>query len=416
MAHVAAAPGRGTQEAIVIRHLFKLVWNRKRSTALVVLEIFCSFLVVFVIATASLHFATNYKRPLGFDYQNVWHISVDMKVMSDDQWTPEMVTRMGRLLAELRTIPQVEAAANAQIAPYQFGDMNGIRSVDGHSVEISMNQVTDDFAKVMSMKMSRGRWFSAEDDAATYDPVIMNRRAATIFFGTDAAVGRVVPQESALGMDHGWRVVGVVDEFRKGGELSGNVPYIFMRKRVDQPKDRPGPNLLVRMAPGTRREVEQTIVAKLRGIAPEWSYEIKPLSEERRSAMRFTLIPIGIGATIAAFMMLMVGLGLLGVLWQNVALRYTELGLRRAVGASKTAIRRQVLTETIAVATFGLVVAVILIAQIPILGLIPMFPRTTLATGLVLSLAIMYGFVMICAYYPSRIATQIEPANALRAE
>jgi ABC-type antimicrobial peptide transport system permease subunit len=45
-----------------------------------------------------------------------------------------------------------------------------------------------------------------------------------------------------------------------------------------------------------------------------------------------------------------------------------------------------------------------------------MFPRTTLATGLVLSLAIMYGFVMICAYYPSRIATQIEPANALRAE
>lgn len=402
----------------MIRHLFKLVWNRKRSTALVVLEIFCSFLVVFVIATSTLRFAMNYNKPLGFDYQNVWRVGVDMKVATDDEWTPEMVSRMSRMLRELRSIPQIESAANAQIAPYSFGDMVGVRPVNGHSTEISMNEVTDDFAKVMKMHVVRGRFFSAEDDGAQYTPVVMNRRAAEIFFGTDAAVGKKVPMDEAMGEDKGldWRVVGVVDEFRKAGELSGSRPYIFMRKNLDSPKFRPGPNLMVRVKPGTSPELEQTIIAKLRGVAPDWTVEIKPLTEDRRSSLRFTLIPVGIGATVAAFMMLMVGLGLLAVLWQNVVLRYTELGLRRAVGAAATAIRKQVLLESIAVATFGLVVGVLLIAQIPILGLMPFLSRALLTAGVLLSLAVMYGFVVICAYYPSRIATQIEPATALRAE
>ena len=33
------------------RHLLKLVWNRKRTNALIILEIFFSFLVVFLVAT-----------------------------------------------------------------------------------------------------------------------------------------------------------------------------------------------------------------------------------------------------------------------------------------------------------------------------------------------------------------------------
>ena len=36
----------------MIRHLLRLVWNRKRANALLMLEIFFSFLVVFVVSTA----------------------------------------------------------------------------------------------------------------------------------------------------------------------------------------------------------------------------------------------------------------------------------------------------------------------------------------------------------------------------
>ncbi len=60
----------------MIRHLLKLVWNRKRSNALMILEICASFLVVFVVATLGLFFLDNYRRPLGFEWKNVWNVRV----------------------------------------------------------------------------------------------------------------------------------------------------------------------------------------------------------------------------------------------------------------------------------------------------------------------------------------------------
>ncbi len=68
----------------MMRHLFKLVWNRKRSNALIILEIFFSFLVVFIVATLGVYFWDNYRRPLGFSYQDVWRIEVDTKAGNEE--------------------------------------------------------------------------------------------------------------------------------------------------------------------------------------------------------------------------------------------------------------------------------------------------------------------------------------------
>ena len=57
------------------RHLLKLVWNRKRTNGLMILEIFFSFLVVFVVATLGIYFWDNYRQPLGFSWQNVWKVT-----------------------------------------------------------------------------------------------------------------------------------------------------------------------------------------------------------------------------------------------------------------------------------------------------------------------------------------------------
>ena len=42
----------------MIRHLFKLVWNRKRTNVLIILEIFFSFLVVFLVSTLGIFVCT----------------------------------------------------------------------------------------------------------------------------------------------------------------------------------------------------------------------------------------------------------------------------------------------------------------------------------------------------------------------
>ena len=53
LAHVAAAPGAGAEGSLaMIRHLFKLIWNRKRTNVLMMTEIFVSFLVLFAVVGA----------------------------------------------------------------------------------------------------------------------------------------------------------------------------------------------------------------------------------------------------------------------------------------------------------------------------------------------------------------------------
>ena len=56
----------------MIRHLCKLVWNRKRANALTAFQIFISFLLVFITASLAVDKAGNYRRPLGFSYENRW--------------------------------------------------------------------------------------------------------------------------------------------------------------------------------------------------------------------------------------------------------------------------------------------------------------------------------------------------------
>ena len=58
----------------MIAQMFKLVWNRKRANVLLIGELLCAFLVVFAVATFGLYYAHNLRRPLGFEYENVWSI------------------------------------------------------------------------------------------------------------------------------------------------------------------------------------------------------------------------------------------------------------------------------------------------------------------------------------------------------
>ena len=61
------------------RHLISLIWNRKRHNILLAAEIFFSFLVVFGIVSVGVFYVDNYRRPLGYTWDDVWRVRIDMK-------------------------------------------------------------------------------------------------------------------------------------------------------------------------------------------------------------------------------------------------------------------------------------------------------------------------------------------------
>ena len=62
----------------MIRHLVRIVWNRRRTNLLISIEIFLSFLVLATILILGLFLADNYRQPLGFSYQHVWSVRISM--------------------------------------------------------------------------------------------------------------------------------------------------------------------------------------------------------------------------------------------------------------------------------------------------------------------------------------------------
>jgi putative ABC transport system permease protein len=396
----------------VIRHLLKLVWNRKRANALIVAEIFVSFLVVFAVLTGLVMFGTAWSNPVGFDWNNVWDVRMDFDIDGRQKADQGLHDDVMRMLAEARAFPEVESAAISNTPAYSFSNTNGTREIDGRSVELNMDDVTDDFAKVMKMKVIRGRFFNAEDDAASFPPIVIDRNAAEHIFGTVDAVGEKL-QESETEYS---QVVGVVEPYRKDGEASLPMNFVFFRTSPTRKYGRLGSHLLVRVRPGTPAGFEEKLANRLQQIAPKVTFRVRHMDAMRQSMLRTRLAPLVLGGIVGLFLISMVTLGLTGVLWQNVTRRTRELGLRRALGASGPAVHRQILLEVALLATLAMIVGTILIVQLPILGVFRIVTPSAFTGGFIGALATIYGLTVLCGLYPSWLASRLQPAEALRYE
>ncbi len=397
----------------MIKHLIKIVWNRKRANFLIAVEIFFSFLVLFAVMVQAVYYTDNYRKPLGFSYDNVWNVGIDMKQNSDDYHSPEQVETVRQLYLALREFEEVEAAAGAHTQLFTFGgSFGGFPLSDGRRVEYRRNEVTDDFDKVTGLTLARGRWFGKEDDGANWFPRVINQRFAREVFGDEDPVGKRIP----FGEGPEMRVIGVVTDFRHGGEFAEVENVVFQRKNLNNPQERPPRNLLVKLRPGTTRAFEEKLAARLQAVAKGWSFEIKPVIELRDEAFQRRLIPIIVVGVIASFLLIMVALGLTGVLWLNVTQRTKEIGLRRAKGATAGRIYQQILGELFIITSFGLLIGVLVVIQFPLLDVIGWISAKVYAWSIIISVAVIYLLTTICGLYPSRLATRVQPAEALHYE
>ena len=128
------------------------------------------------------------------------------------------------------------------------------------------------------------------------------------------------------------------------------------------------------------------------------------------------IAPLAITGIACLFLFIMVGLGLTGVLWQNVTRRTREFGLRRANGATAAMIYLQILGEILVATTFGMMIGTLIIIQFPLLDLLGFMEASVYISSFIISVALMYLLVILCGLYPSWLATRIQPAEALHYE
>jgi putative ABC transport system permease protein len=396
----------------VIKHLLKLVWNRKRANALIVAEIFISFLVLFAVLAATITFATRWNKPLGFQWKNVWDVSMDFDIDAREQANPVLQAAMFRMLDEVRAFPEVAAAGISNTPAYSFSTSQGTRTINNHDVTMKYDDVSDGFAEAMQMKVIRGRWFNADDDASPYQPVVLAADTAEAIYGSADPIGQKIEEDETTT----FQVVGVVETYRKDGEVAGPDQLMFRRIAPNGRYGRLGSHFVVRVNPGTPADFEQRLASRLDQVLPNVSFRVRHVERMRSDMLRTRLAPVVVGAIIGAFLIAMVALGLTGVLWQSVTRRTREIGLRRAMGASGPGVHRQILLEVALLATIAVIAGSIVILQLPILGAFKIVTPSAFTLGFITSLATIYALTVLCGLYPSWLASRLQPADALRYE
>lgn len=385
----------------MIRHFFKLIWNKKRSNALLIVEILVAFLVLFGVMSLIAYNQQNYARPLGFQYEQVWAIN-----MHWHQDTSKIGEKIKSIYQRVRAYPEVEIASNTN-GNTPFANNTSNRNVKYKKVNIQGDIYSTDehYAKTLDIEMAEGRWYTRADKGAKYIPAVINRMAKEKMFGDENPIGKVIQLED----EERWKIVGIVENFKQRGNYQANTPAFFNLAEHDMG------TILIKVKPGVGADFEAKLMREIGSMQTDWVFELSYLKVLHKSMNQQTSIPTLVFSIVCGFFLLNVALGLFGVLTLNIAKRKDEIGLRRALGAPATAITAHFVGEMWVIATLGVLIGLVLAIQFPLLNVFDLDAKVYIM-GMILATLTIYILVTLCALYPSAQAARIQPATALHEE
>lgn len=405
----------------MIRHILRLIWNRRKSNAMIMIEIFLSFIVLFALGSLVYFSLGNYLTPLGFTYDNV--VVLQMNSNQFDYDPREMILQIGREIRSLDEVLQVSMASSN--LPYARNYWGTTITSDGHDFHSDYFFVDDDFAGTMGIVPIEGRWFGPEDNGARLKPIVINRTLREAIFGSQPALGKIVT-EGHYDPNHGDRdsagkvdeftVIGVIDNYRFNGEFSSAKSGHFRRNDLTDSSSNSTVGALIKVRPGTGVPFEEKLMNRIQSMAPGWTFRIEPMKDMRSTYLREMILGAMPLVIIGGFLIFNVALGLFGILWYSINRRRGEIGLRCAVGADARRISGQILGESLMMATLGVVVGVFFAIQVPIAGIFESVGFGVYLLAMSSAAVLIYLIVTACAVYPGRLAARIQPAEALRDE
>ena len=395
----------------MIRHLFRMVWNRKRVNLLILIEIFLSFLVLFAVLTQAAYFYQHYIKPLGFDYRDVWVVEVRPPRGADNEENREQTsTTFNQVRRSLQQRDEVLHYGEGVTLPYDGSRWIEKVTAGDQTFSADFTYMSPGMANALTLDLVRGRWFEVGDFAHNWTPILVTSRLARENFPGEDVLGKHLQYN-----ERDFRVIGEISDYRKYGELSRTYGYIFQLHKIQQDGFLPE-EIALKMRPGTPQSAEESMVREIAALAPGWSFRFQPMERMRAHYFKGKLAYLLTIGLIAFFMLAMVAMGLVGVLWQNVTRRTSELGLRRAKGATRKQLYLQILGELLVITTLAIVLGAVVAAQVPILGLFHQVNGFVYAQGFAFAMGIVYLLAIIAGLYPSWLATRVRPAEALHYE
>jgi putative ABC transport system permease protein len=360
---------------------------------------------------------------LGSNVFWIFHLPFGVFKPTTEQLTRKKLTYEDAMA--IRLLPHVVAAdAGKRYAKLGFrvGDVsvkyNG-KKIAGAILESHTAEITS----VRDLVLQEGRIFTDEEDKRHAKVVVLAHDTWETLFGNEPAVGKDVNVETSM-----YTVIGVLAKqkqpFGSGKNPNDNAAYfpfgtfenlhpevkdLFIAVKYDDPVNKSLVEEEIRETLRIRRKVKVEAPDNFEIFGPD---SLSRLWDQVTWGLRLFML------TVSSVGLMVGGVGVMNIMLVSVTERTREIGIRKALGATKRTIMTQFTTEAVTLCAIGGVFGVLAGSVITwIVYFLPIGLPATVSTFWVL-----FGFGVSCAIgllfgiYPAWKAANLDPIEALRYE
>jgi putative ABC transport system permease protein len=292
-------------------------------------------------------------------------------------------------------------------------DVPGYQSQEGERMSFEWDHVTPAYFSTLRLPLVAGRVFNDADTPTSNKVVVVNESFVRKFFGSsEQSLGRTFTVGKAK---QALSIVGVVKDGKHSSVHDPFVPIFYTPIFQNSEPGSVGVYIRTQQAPEDAASAVRTAVAQIDSKLVVDSLQSLntgidfTLTSER--LLSFLASSFGI---VAAFL---TAIGLYGVLAYSIAQRTREIGVRMALGATRSAVVQMVLREVLVITGCSVAVALPLAIGLgsfvkhQLYGVSYSDPRTLIFVVLAMGLV-----ALAAASLPARRAVQVQPITALRYE
>ena len=275
----------------------------------------------------------------------------------------------------------------------------------------------EEYMETISTNIEKGRFFTNSEDKSGMRVTVIGDGIKKAFFGDEEAIGKYIKIDNMK-----FRVIGILEEQAKflglfSTDKQAILPFGaykrifskrgFMRLSVKVPEDK------------IEEAVDEIsfVMRHIRGLKPNQKNDFA-INQTKAFEKQYNTLKIAIGGTgtfITLLSLIVGGIGVMNIMFVSVKERTREIGVRKAIGATKAMIMSQFLMEAVTICLLAGLIG-LLFAYLGSFLLNKIFPSNLDLSLAFFSILISMIVGVISGIIPSYRAAKLDPIDSLRYE